>query len=122
MTAVVSDDLPGAVARCQASDFFVVMTRGHASDLPILTELYRLHPAPRYVGCMGSAVKAARLRRELALADVSVAALANFYCPIGLPVGGNVPAEIAISVVAQLLQVRDSGTSQPGADAAASAP
>lgn len=119
---VHTEDLPGYVAACGAQDMFVVMTRGHATDLPILAEIYRRHPAPRYVGCMGSAVKAARLRRELAEAGVAPAALEAFHCPIGLSLGGNAPAEIAISVVAQLLQARDARAFPATADRGKSAP
>lgn len=104
--AVPCDDLPGYVAQCAASDFFVVMTRGHASDLPILTEIFRRFPDARYVGCMGSDVKARRMRRELAEAGIPPDVLERFRCPIGLSLGSNAPEEIAISVVAQLLQSR----------------
>lgn len=102
-----TDDLVAAVAACGAGDMFVVMTRGHATDLPVLQAIYARRPAAGYVGCMGSAVKAARLRRELAEAGVAPAALARFCCPIGLALGSNAPEEIAISVVAELLQRRD---------------
>lgn len=104
------DELPNVVAQCAARDFFVVMTRGHATDLPILAAIFRHHAAPRYVGCMGSEVKARRLHRELAEGGVAANALARLHCPIGLAIGSNEPAEIALSVAAQLLQQRDAST------------
>jgi xanthine dehydrogenase accessory factor len=38
---------------------------------------------------------------------------AQFRCPIGLPLGNNQPGEIAISVAAELIQVRDASIAKP---------
>jgi xanthine dehydrogenase accessory factor len=39
--------------------------------------------------------------------------LVGIHCPLGMSIGGNDPAEIAVSISAQLLQIRDSRTSSP---------
>jgi len=44
---------------------------------------------------------------------VSPTAVARLRCPIGLAVGGNQPGEIAVSVVAELLQLRDAVSPRP---------
>jgi xanthine dehydrogenase accessory factor len=62
---------------------------------------------PPYIGVIGSRSKAAVLRRELAEAGIPPARLDRIICPIGLPIGTNHPAEIAVSIAAQLLQHRD---------------
>ncbi len=100
------DDLAGRVETLRDGAFIVVMTQGHATDLPVLRAA---HAWGRhgYVGVMGSAVKAARLRRELEESGVSGEWLAGLRCPIGLPFGDSRPGEIAVSVVAELLQTRD---------------
>jgi xanthine dehydrogenase accessory factor len=59
---------------------------------------------------IGSASKAAVLRRELMADGVSAARAAEFHCPVGLDFGSNHPHEIALSIAAQLLQVRDHGS------------
>jgi xanthine dehydrogenase large subunit len=59
-----------------------------------------------YLGVIGSRVKREVLRKELEAAGVPAAASTRLRCPIGLPVGGNQPGEIAVSVAAEILQVR----------------
>jgi len=86
--------------------FFLLMTQGHASDLPVLTEILQTRDAP-YVGVIGSPQKAGVLRRDLQEKNISSDRINSFHCPMGMPLGNNTPAEISISVIAQLLQRRD---------------
>jgi xanthine dehydrogenase accessory factor len=86
--------------------FFVLMSKGHATDLPVLAEILRSRRAP-YLGVIGSAQKASVLRRDLKHLGIDADRIDSFHCPIGLPLGNNTPSEIAISVAAQLIQVRD---------------
>ena len=101
---LLAPDLPAQVALLPASAFVVLMTMGHATDLPILRELLQ-RPFP-YIGVIGSKNKARALRRTLLQEGYSSEDCERFYCPVGLSVGGNHPAEIAISIIAQMLQVR----------------
>lgn len=86
--------------------FFILMTRGHATDLAILAEILRRRDAP-YIGVLGSARKSLTLRKDLQDLGFSEEKSSRFFCPIGLTFGNNSPAEIAISVAAQLLEQRD---------------
>lgn len=95
-----------AVANQPQSAFFVLMSKGHATDLPVLAEILKTRDAP-YVGVIGSEQKASVLRRDLAKVNIPLEKINSFCCPMGLPIGNNTPAEISISVVAQLIQVRD---------------
>jgi xanthine dehydrogenase accessory factor len=61
---------------------------------------------PAYVGVIGSRAKRQVLERDLAAAGIPAAVIAAIRCPIGLPLGGNQPGEIAVSVAAEILQVR----------------
>ena len=56
---------------------------------------------------IGSDAKAAILQRELIAEGISPARAAEFHCPVGLDFGTNHPHEIALSIAAQLLSVRD---------------
>ena len=105
LTRVQSDDLPSQVAALPDKAFVVLMTMGHSTDLPILREL--LLRAFPYLGVIGSKTKGAALRRSLAQEGHAPEACARFFCPLGLELGANHPQEIAISVAAQLLQIRD---------------
>lgn len=85
--------------------FVVVMTMGHGTDLPILAEVFQ-RDFP-YVGNMGSEVKAKRLQSDLKKLGVSEEKIKKLHCPIGENFGGNIPNEIALSVMAQLMRCRD---------------
>lgn len=86
--------------------FVLSLTRGHSSDRPALRSVLRRFPALPYLGVIGSASKRAVLLRELREDGLPEESLAGIICPVGLPVGGNDPAEIAISIAAQLLEFR----------------
>lgn len=99
---------PTSVIPTLASEtFFAVMTQGHATDFPILKALALTHPTPRYVGAIGSSVKSIKLKSELKAAGVDETWISCLRCPIGLEMGDNAPAEIAISISAELLKFRD---------------
>ncbi len=86
--------------------FFVLMTQGHATDLPILAEILQ-NRQPPYVGVLGSLQKSKVLKRDLKERGLSNEAIESYFCPMGLPLGNNTPPEIAISIVSQLIQRRD---------------
>ncbi len=94
------------VNQMSADTFVLCMTRGHTSDFPVLQEIYSQQHPFRFVGVIGSRAKAAVLRKELLAAGIEEAKI-QFQCPVGLPIGSNHPGEIAVSIAAQLLQVRD---------------
>lgn len=87
--------------------FFVIMTQGHAMDLPILKQLYTRFPGAPFIGNIGSKIKGLKLRKELKEFGIKDELLSNFHCPVGFPIGKNHPFEIAVSVSAQLIQQRD---------------
>lgn len=85
-------------------DYAVVMSPGHQHDLEVLCQV--LEQRPYYVGCMGSRKKKAFLWGELERRGFSREQIETIHLPIGLDIGGETPAEIAVSVTAQLIQVR----------------
>jgi xanthine dehydrogenase accessory factor len=85
--------------------YVVVATMGHSTDLPVLKALFNGRKFP-YVGAIGSEVKAVKLRAGLLELGVSQADCDALHCPIGEDIGDNTPAEIAISIAAQLLRKR----------------
>jgi xanthine dehydrogenase accessory factor len=99
-------DMPSVVPSIPDDAYVVLMTMGHATDSPILIEILRTRTFP-YLGVIGSDAKAAILRRDVRDAGLPPEAERAFFCPIGLDLGTNHPYEIAVSVAAQLVQVRD---------------
>jgi xanthine dehydrogenase accessory factor len=109
LTKKLVEHMPGEVESIVPSSFVILMTMGHTTDKPILLEILRRwqkQPFP-YLGVIGSRAKAARLYKDIKEAGLPEEYCSLFYCPMGLPFGNNQPQEIAISIAAQLLQVRD---------------
>lgn len=90
----------------KAHDYVVIMTPAHQGDYAILEQVLRYKTS--YVGCIGSRHKIARTQALLREAGISEEAIASVHSPIGLPIGAETPAEIAISIAAQLIQHRAS--------------
>ncbi len=106
ITQILSADMPGEVKNLPDDAFVALMTMGHTTDKPILLEILKTRQFP-YLGVIGSAAKAVKLKKDIDEAGLPEACKNAFYCPIGLKLGNNHPQEIAISVAAQLLQERD---------------
>ena len=107
-------ELAAAVDLLPDDAFVLCMTQGHHTDRPILERALRTRAFP-YIGVIGSAAKAAVLRRELVAAGVSEDRVDRFHCPVGLGFGTNHPHEIALSIAAQLLTERDRKPAPAGA-------
>ena len=95
------------VAQVTRESFVLAITRGHSSDRPVLREVLTRFPNIAFLGVIGSASKRAVLMRELTEDGVPAHLLDQIICPLGLPLGSNDPAEISISIAAQLLQRRE---------------
>ena len=86
-------------------DYVCVMTRGHAHDTEVQAQVLRRHPC--YVGVIGSKKKAAGVRKALAeIHGLTEEELDQVTTPIGLSIDAETPEEIAISIAAQMIQVR----------------
>ncbi|QDS97114.1 xanthine dehydrogenase accessory protein XdhC [Adhaeretor mobilis] len=107
IATIQTDDPPAEVERLPDDAYVLCMTRGHASDLPVLQRIFQSGRTFPFLGVIGSRAKAAVLRKELAETGIP-AEQAQFHCPVGLPIGSNHPGEIAVSIAAQLLEVRGS--------------
>jgi len=90
--------------------YLVIVTRCHATDM-LLVERYLEKPAA-YLGLIGSGAKVRQFRKELTDKGISEKLLDLVHAPIGLPIGGKDPAEVAISILAELIQVKNQ-KSQP---------
>jgi xanthine dehydrogenase accessory factor len=101
-----AQDMPSEVKHLDPDTFVLLMTMGHSTDLPILLEILKTKQFP-YLGVIGSKAKAARIKKDIEESGLPLSCKEAFYCPIGLDIGNNHPQEIAISVAAQLIQVRD---------------
>lgn len=106
LRAIRHDNPADLVPALPAHAFIVCMTKGHATDRPILQRALAERDFP-FIAVIGSAAKAAVLRRELRAAGLSPERAARFHCPAGLDFGTNHPHEIALSIAGQLVAERD---------------
>jgi len=60
-----------------------------------------------YIGALGSRGNTAKRRERLALFDLSPAEIDRLHGPIGLDIGAKTPAEIAVSIVAEIVAVKN---------------
>ena len=87
-----------------ASAFVAIVTRGHQHDLEAMRALAARDL--RYLGLIGSRAKVARIFDALAAEGMPAECLARVRAPIGLAIGAVTPAEIAISIVSEMIAVR----------------
>ncbi len=85
--------------------FVVVMTLGYRSDLIVLQQLAQNSFA--YLGLMGSEAKVSALKDELLKIGFPESLLQNIHAPIGLKINSHTPEEIAVSIAAELILVKN---------------
>ena len=99
-----------------ADTFCIIVTRGHNHDEQALYHLAETQA--RYVGMIGSRRKIKLIFEDLLAAGVSREALARVRAPIGLDIGSQTVPEIAVSIVAELIAVRNLGRLPDGCNQA----
>lgn len=89
------------------ADWAVIMTRGHANDLLVQSQVMK--SPVRYIGVIGSKRKTASLTEKLLEMGFTSEEFRRVCAPIGLPIRSETPAEIAVSIAAQLILDRAGG-------------
>lgn len=88
----------------EEGDYILIVTRGHLCDIE--AERFALGTKAGYIGAVGSRRKAKYVRDRLEQEGFSPEQLDRVITPVGIPIGSETPAEIAVSIAAQLIQVR----------------
>ena len=89
------------------SHYLVIVTRGHAYDLEVLE--WAVKTQARYVGMIGSRRKIQIVYTSLKEKGIPPEALERVHAPIGLDIGALTPEEIAVAIVAEMIQERRRG-------------
>lgn len=84
--------------------YFVVVTRGHRYDRECLDQILK-HPFA-YLGMMGSRARSARMRQSLLEDGFLQEQVDLLHAPVGLSIGAQTPEEIALSILAQVTEVK----------------
>ncbi len=93
------------------SVYALIVTRGHSHDEEAL---YHLAPTPAaYVGMIGSKRKIRLIYEDLLARGISEETLNRVHAPLGFDIGSRTVMEIAISIVAELIACRNTGTPTP---------
>jgi xanthine dehydrogenase accessory factor len=82
----------------------------HDPKLDDMVLLEALKSPAFYVGALGSRSNTAKRKERLALFDLSAAEIERLHGPIGLDIGSRTPAEIAVSILAEIIAVRNGVT------------
>jgi xanthine dehydrogenase accessory factor len=104
---IVLDDYESAVSKLQINEesYLVIVTRGHAHDKTVLAQC--LDTPAAYIGMIGSRRKTKLIFELLMKQGFSQESIQRVHAPIGLPIGGETPQEIAVSIIAQMIQIRN---------------
>lgn len=85
--------------------YYVVVTRGHLGDSACARAILKRPFA--YFGMIGSRTKVRITREKLLKEGFMEEQLDQIHAPIGLPIGGQMPAEIAVSIMAEIVQEKN---------------
>jgi len=98
------DDL---VVRLQLDPHSAVVALTHDPKLDDMALMEALKSDAFYVGALGSRANTARRKERLAMFDLAPHEIARLHGPVGLDLGGRTPAEIAVSIVAEIVAVKN---------------
>ncbi|MEO7854842.1 MAG: XdhC family protein [Rubrivivax sp.] len=98
------DDL---VLELQLDPHSAVVAVTHDPKLDDMVLLEALKSPAFYIGALGSRVNTAARKERLALFDLSPAEIERLHGPVGLDLGGKTPAEIAVSILAEIVAVKN---------------
>jgi len=92
-----------------ASNYLVIVTRGHKEDMRVLA--WAVRTEARYVGMIGSKRKVLSVYKALEQEGYLPEEFARVYAPMGLEIGALSPEEIAVSITAELVAARRNAAS-----------
>jgi len=96
-------DLSPVRERLEAAEFCFIATHGHLHDYAVLKQVLQSGGERRYIGLIGSRSKIRHTRERLA--EEGLAVPDSLYAPVGLDLGAQSPAEIAVAVAAEVVAV-----------------
>ena len=104
LTMMMPDD---AVQQCAQQARSIVLALTHDPKLDDLALLDALQSPAFYVGAIGSQRNCDLRRQRLKTLGISGTQLQRLHAPVGLPIGSHTPPEIAVSILAQITQLRN---------------
>ncbi len=87
--------------------YIVILTHGHQVDKLVLSKLFKKDY--KYIGLLGSKSKVRKMFNAFAKEGIDKEELAKVDAPVGLDIGSKTPAEIAVSIAAKIIAMRNKG-------------
>lgn len=106
-TTLMSEMPDDAVLSLQADNSTVIIALTHDPKLDDMALLEALKSPAFYVGALGSLANNKKRRERLAMFDLSPEEIARLHGPVGLNIGSRTPPEIAVSILAHLISIRN---------------
>jgi xanthine dehydrogenase accessory factor len=104
-----------AAGRLELDSYIVLVTRGHQHDIDCLLEL--LDTPLGYIGMIGSQRRVRTVFELLSVeAGIPAEKLDRVYAPIGIAIGARTPAEIAVCIMAEIINVQRGGPARSISD------
>lgn len=114
--AVLLEGMPDdAVLALGIDPFTALITTAHDPKVDDMALLEALKSEAFYIGALGSTRTSAKRRIRLGLFDLTPEQIDRLHAPAGLPIGSHTPAEIALSMLAEIVAVRNRLVSQGAA-------
>lgn len=88
--------------------YIVIMTKSHFSDELVLKNILKKNSKYSYLGMVASKIKFAEIREHLKKDGIPEKLINSVYAPVGLPIKSKTPEEIAISIMAEIIKVKNS--------------
>lgn len=87
--------------------YIIIATHGHQYDEQALRSVVNRDAS--YIGMLGSRSKCFKILHKLSQSGINDELLARVFTPVGLGLGGNSPPEIAVSIMAEILLIKNQG-------------
>ena len=102
---VIAEDYQSVLKKILPLDnaYVIILTHKHVHDFEVLEQCVQ-NPF-HYLGMIGSKTKVAKAFQQLREKGIGEAVIERIHAPIGIDIGANTPAEIALSIAAELVAV-----------------
>lgn len=91
--------------------YILLLTRGHKYDVVSLKQLLRRKERPAYIGMIGSQRRISGVFEQLR-SEFPEETFTSVYSPVGIDIGAETPAEIAVSILGEILKVKNERSGQ----------
>ena len=102
---IINDNFSSLGNYLEPGAYYAVITPGHTDDLECVSAI--MQSSYSYLGMIGSHKKVEKAINSLREQGFSEEQISTLHAPIGLSIGAQTPAEIAISILAEIIQIKN---------------